>query len=88
MPRGSANDALYAARSDAVLAFLREHEVKTEGVRIVDGQPDGDGMASERVVEALAKENESDSKQSERTGVPVTRQGRSTNGSPSVRTKM
>jgi len=87
MPRGSADDALYAARSGAVLAFLREHEVNTEGVRIVDGQPDGDGMASERVVEALAAKNKRENNQSERIGVPVIRQGRS-NGSTSIRTNM
>ena len=87
MPRGSADDALYSARSGAVLAFLREHEVNTESVRIVDGQPDGDGMASERVVEALAKESKSENNQSERIGVPIIKQGRS-NGSNSIRSNM
>ena len=87
MPRGSADDPLYSARSGAVLTFLRELEVNSEAVRIVDGQPDGDGMAAERVVEALAAENKRENNQSERIGIPVIRQGRS-NGSTSIPTNL
>lgn len=85
MPRGSADDALYAARSNAVLAFLREREVNADAVKIVDGHPDGDGMASERVVQALAAENGDNKNGAESISIPVLRQGRS-NESTSVRT--
>ena len=87
MPRGSADDSLYSARSGAVLAFLREREVNTEGIRIIDGSPDGDGMASERVVDALAKESKGENNQSEKLAVPLMKQERS-NGSTSIRTNM
>jgi hypothetical protein len=86
MPRAGADEALYAARARAVMSFLSEREVKADAVTIVDRQPDGDGIASYRVVEALAAENQTD-KNNGKSGsfeIPMLVPGRS-NASNSMR---
>lgn len=71
-------DRLWEARSRAVVAFLRDRGVDEANVRVVEGAPDGDGMASERVVRALAAEDERPtSDESEKTFMPTFKQGTS-----------
>lgn len=88
MPRAGVEDSLYQARSRAVLAFMLEQQVPAGAVRIINAQPGGEGMASERVVRALAAENEQD-QETQSTGLtlPVIRQGR-TNAPAKTRSNM
>jgi len=87
MGRTGIADSLYEQRSRAVLSFLTDHEVPAGTVRVVDARPDGDGMASEQVVRALAAESEQDQMtESASFTLPVVRQG-GTNAATKNRSK-
>ena len=53
--RGSENDAMYDARIQSVTRLLTVLGVAQGGIKIVDRAPGGDGVASERAVEILAR---------------------------------
>jgi hypothetical protein len=55
MRRGRENDASYVARIAAVQAELGKHGVTADRVRVVDGMPGGDGVASDRAIEITSR---------------------------------
>ncbi len=57
--QGGAPKPLYEARVAAVLEFLSRAGVDTARMSIVDAQPGGDGMVSERVIRILQKDAQS-----------------------------
>ena len=56
--RNSISEDLYEARIQTVIDNFKEAGVKTEQVSISDGMPGGSGMASEKVLIILEKEQE------------------------------
>ena len=64
--KGNAGDALYKARLQTVIEFMRAGGVDIDRVALADGFPGGDGISAEQVLRIRTRQNErSDSNESE-----------------------
>ena len=58
--RGDAEEQLYQDRVEEIRSVLRARNVDMSRVRLSDGLPGGDGLASDRVVEMLVTEEQAE----------------------------